>query len=80
MNFMFKTKAYIFMYTKTWIYYYLFIFINIFIFIRFGYEFYFGIIFLCFLVYEGVLGLSILVCLIRSRGNDYLNSFRLILC
>nr|ATF28561.1 NADH dehydrogenase subunit 4L [Aphrophora alni] len=46
----------------------------------YNYEFYFGMVFLCFSVCEGVLGLSILICLIRSHGNDYLNSFSMILC
>nr|AZL35822.1 NADH dehydrogenase subunit 4L [Cosmoscarta heros] len=48
--------------------------------ISFDYEFYLVLIFLTFSVCEGVLGLSVLVSLIRSHGNDYLNSFSLILC
>nr|AZL35877.1 NADH dehydrogenase subunit 4L [Cosmoscarta exultans] len=48
--------------------------------ISFNYEFYLVLIFLTFSVCEGVLGLSVLVSLIRSHGNDYLNSFSLVLC
>nr|YP_009643372.1 NADH dehydrogenase subunit 4L [Adrisa magna]AMR75003.1 NADH dehydrogenase subunit 4L [Adrisa magna] len=40
----------------------------------FGYELYFSLIFLVFSVCEGALGLSILVSLVRSQGNDYLSS------
>nr|ATF28626.1 NADH dehydrogenase subunit 4L [Peuceptyelus minutus] len=46
----------------------------------FSYEFYFGMIFLCFSVSEGVLGLSVLISLIRSHGNDYLSSFSMLMC
>nr|AML26376.1 NADH dehydrogenase subunit 4L [Staphylinidae sp. BMNH 1274633] len=41
----------------------------------FMYETYFCMIFLTLSVCEGVLGLSILVSLIRSHGNDYFQSF-----
>nr|AZL35864.1 NADH dehydrogenase subunit 4L [Cosmoscarta mandarina] len=47
---------------------------------NFNYEFYLVLIFLTFSVCEGVLGLAVLVSLIRSHGNDYLNSFSLVLC
>ncbi|NP_203164.1 NADH dehydrogenase subunit 4L (mitochondrion) [Tribolium castaneum] len=40
-----------------------------------GNEYFFSMIFLTFTVCEGVLGLSILVSLIRSHGNDYFQSF-----
>nr|ARH53957.1 NADH dehydrogenase subunit 4L [Nacerdes carniolica] len=43
-----------------------------------GYEFFFSMIFLTFTVCEGVLGLSILVCLIRTHGNDYFSSFSIL--
>nr|YP_009685244.1 NADH dehydrogenase subunit 4L [Corythucha marmorata]QDM37013.1 NADH dehydrogenase subunit 4l [Corythucha marmorata] len=43
-------------------------------FMIFGYEFYFIILFLVMAVCEGSLGLSILVSLIRSHGNDMINS------
>ncbi|KAG8338750.1 NADH dehydrogenase subunit 4L (mitochondrion) [Homalodisca vitripennis] len=42
-----------------------------------NYTFYLYIYFMTFYVCEGVLGLSILVSLIRSHGNDYLNSIML---
>lgn len=42
------------------------------------YEYYFRIIFLTIRVCEGALGLSILVAIIRSYGNDYFQSFRIL--
>nr|YP_010852739.1 NADH dehydrogenase subunit 4L [Philagra albinotata]WGL39479.1 NADH dehydrogenase subunit 4L [Philagra albinotata] len=48
--------------------------------LNFNYELYFSMIFLTFMVCEGAMGLSVLVYLIRSHGNDYLNSFSMILC
>ncbi|KAH8360711.1 hypothetical protein KR200_004774, partial [Drosophila serrata] len=51
----------------------LFIYLNI-----LNYETYFRIIFLTFRVCEGALGLSILVSIIRTHGNDYFQSFRII--
>nr|QDP18026.1 NADH dehydrogenase subunit 4L [Sphenacris crassicornis] len=44
------------------------------------YDYYFPIIFLVFSVCEGALGLSILVSMIRSFGNDFFSSFSLSLC
>nr|YP_010222598.1 NADH dehydrogenase subunit 4L [Neojurtina typica]UCC46061.1 NADH dehydrogenase subunit 4L [Neojurtina typica] len=44
----------------------------------FGYELYFSLIFLVFTVCEGALGLSILVSLVRSQGNDYLSSMSIL--
>nr|ADZ56296.1 NADH dehydrogenase subunit 4L [Tuarega ouarzazatensis] len=46
----------------------------------FDYDYFFPVIFLVFSVCEGALGLSILVSMIRSHGNDFLNSFGLSLC
>nr|WGO58207.1 NADH dehydrogenase subunit 4L [Allacta transversa] len=46
----------------------------------FDYELYFLIIFLTFSVCEGVLGLSILVSMIRSCGNDYLSNYIMLQC
>nr|YP_010610872.1 NADH dehydrogenase subunit 4L [Idiocerus consimilis]WAP91693.1 NADH dehydrogenase subunit 4L [Idiocerus consimilis] len=40
----------------------------------FSYSMYIYLFFMTFYVCEGVLGLSVLVCMIRSHGNDYLNS------
>nr|YP_009472956.1 NADH dehydrogenase subunit 4L [Dalsira scabrata]AST10186.1 NADH dehydrogenase subunit 4L [Dalsira scabrata] len=43
-----------------------------------GYELYFCLLFLVFSVCEGALGLSILVSLVRSHGNDYLSSMSIL--
>nr|YP_010309883.1 NADH dehydrogenase subunit 4L [Biston regalis]UMR55009.1 NADH dehydrogenase subunit 4L [Biston regalis] len=43
-----------------------------------NYEVYILMIFLVFSVCEGALGLSILVSLIRTHGNDYFKSFNLL--
>lgn len=53
----------------------LFYFLNI-----FRYEIYFSILFLTFRVCEGALGVSILVSIIRTHGNDYFNSFSILQC
>lgn len=45
-----------------------------------NYEGYFSIFFLTFCVCEGVLGLSILVSIIRTHGNDYFQSFSILQC
>nr|AXS65717.1 NADH dehydrogenase subunit 4L [Cerambycidae sp. 7 KM-2017] len=42
------------------------------------YESFFSMIFLTMSVCEGVLGLSILVLMIRTHGNDYISSFSLL--
>nr|QRM17306.1 NADH dehydrogenase subunit 4L [Cordylepherus sp. YY-2021] len=42
------------------------------------YENYFIMIFLSFSVCEGALGLSLLVLMIRTHGNDYFQSFNLL--
>lgn len=56
------------------------IYILVFIYLSiFDYEYYFRIIFLTFCVCESVLGLSILVSLIRTHGNDFFFSIN-ILC
>lgn len=41
-------------------------------------EFFFSIIFLVFRVCEGALGLSILVSIIRTHGNDYFQRFNIL--
>nr|YP_009689574.1 NADH dehydrogenase subunit 4l [Paratrichobius longicrus]QEG77653.1 NADH dehydrogenase subunit 4l [Paratrichobius longicrus] len=43
-----------------------------------SYEFYILLIFLVFSVCEGALGLSILVSMIRTHGNDYFQSFNML--
>lgn len=45
-----------------------------------NYECYFRIIFLTFRVCEGALGLSILVALIRTHGNDYFQTYNILQC
>ena len=40
-----------------------------------NYEYFFSIIFLTIRVCEGVLGLSVLVSIIRTHGNDYIIRF-----
>lgn len=57
------------------------LFFLLFLFLRFlRFELYFSIIFLTFRVCEGALGISILVSMIRTHGNDYFNSFSLLQC
>nr|YP_010309778.1 NADH dehydrogenase subunit 4L [Leptopalpus rostratus]UMR54895.1 NADH dehydrogenase subunit 4L [Leptopalpus rostratus] len=41
-------------------------------------DYFFSMIFLTFAVCEGALGLSILVSMIRTHGNDYFQSFSLL--
>nr|QNJ60023.1 NADH dehydrogenase subunit 4L [Xyronotus aztecus] len=43
-------------------------------------DYFFPVVFLVFSVCEGALGLSILVSMIRSHGNDFFNSFGMSLC
>nr|QQV73470.1 NADH dehydrogenase subunit 4L [Anthomyza sp. DY-2021] len=53
----------------------LFMFLNM-----MSYEMFFTMMFLTFSVCEGALGLSILVSMIRTHGNDYFQSFSLLQC
>nr|QOY24518.1 NADH dehydrogenase subunit 4L [Chamaepsila rosae] len=53
----------------------LFIYLNI-----MNFELYFSMMFLTFSVCEGALGLSILVSMIRTYGNDYFQSFNILQC
>lgn len=53
----------------------LYIYLNI-----LNYERFFRIIFLTFRVCEGALGLSILVSIIRTHGNDYFQRFNILQC
>lgn len=46
----------------------------------FNYETYFSIIFLTFRVCEGALGISVIVSIIRTHGNDYFYSFSILQC
>nr|AJW76302.1 NADH dehydrogenase subunit 4L [Mesocapnia arizonensis] len=43
-------------------------------------ELFFSMVFLTFSVCEGALGLSILVSMIRTHGNDYFQSFSVLQC
>nr|YP_010388313.1 NADH dehydrogenase subunit 4L [Blaesoxipha lapidosa]UPO69342.1 NADH dehydrogenase subunit 4L [Blaesoxipha lapidosa] len=46
----------------------------------FNFEGFFSMMFLTFSVCEGALGLSILVSMIRTHGNDYFQSFNILQC
>nr|YP_010946293.1 NADH dehydrogenase subunit 4L [Allacta robusta]WGO57011.1 NADH dehydrogenase subunit 4L [Allacta robusta] len=46
----------------------------------YNYELFFVVLFLTFSVCEGALGLSILVSMIRSCGNDYMKSYNMLQC
>nr|YP_010392987.1 NADH dehydrogenase subunit 4L [Tipula aestiva]UPX88788.1 NADH dehydrogenase subunit 4L [Tipula aestiva] len=46
----------------------------------FNLEMYFSMLYLTFCVCEGALGLSILVSMIRTHGNDYLITFSVLQC
>lgn len=57
------------------------LFILLYIYIIYNnFEIYILIIFLIFIVCEGSLGLSILVSIIRSYGNNFFQSFRILKC
>nr|YP_010449535.1 NADH dehydrogenase subunit 4L [Anelytra multicurvata]UTU96095.1 NADH dehydrogenase subunit 4L [Anelytra multicurvata] len=43
-------------------------------------ELYFSMVFLTFSVCEGALGLSILVSMIRTHGNDFFQTFSVLQC
>nr|UAM92185.1 NADH dehydrogenase subunit 4L [Geosesarma faustum] len=45
-----------------------------------GSEIYFILFFLTLVVCEGALGLSLLVLIVRSHGNDYFKSFNVLEC
>nr|YP_009485704.1 NADH dehydrogenase subunit 4L [Tessaratoma papillosa]AVZ00840.1 NADH dehydrogenase subunit 4L [Tessaratoma papillosa] len=49
-------------------------FLLVLVMMNYNFELYYSLIFLVFSVCEGALGLSILVMLVRSHGNDYLSS------
>nr|YP_010305216.1 NADH dehydrogenase subunit 4L [Philonthus spinipes]ULT46833.1 NADH dehydrogenase subunit 4L [Philonthus spinipes] len=44
----------------------------------FSFEYYFSMIFLSMSVCEGALGLSLLVSMIRTHGNDYFQTFNVL--
>nr|QWQ55594.1 NADH dehydrogenase subunit 4L [Elimaea berezovskii] len=45
-----------------------------------SYELYFTMVFLTYAVCEGALGLSILVSMIRTHGNDFFQTFSILQC
>nr|YP_001468383.1 NADH dehydrogenase subunit 4L [Culicoides arakawae]BAF80285.1 NADH dehydrogenase subunit 4L [Culicoides arakawae] len=45
-----------------------------------NYEYYYSMVFLTFSVCEGSLGLSILVSLIRTHGNDCFQTYNILQC
>lgn len=45
-----------------------------------GNEIFFSLFFLALAACEGALGLSLLVTMVRSHGNDYFNAFRSLEC
>nr|AND96350.1 NADH deshydrogenase subunit 4L [Heteronitis castelnaui] len=55
------------------------LFFNLFLYLNYmSYEYFFSMIFLTMSVCEGALGLSILVSLIRTHGNDYFQTFNVL--
>nr|YP_010401679.1 NADH dehydrogenase subunit 4L [Symphoromyia crassicornis]UQU69102.1 NADH dehydrogenase subunit 4L [Symphoromyia crassicornis] len=54
---------------------FLFIYLNL-----INFESFFSMLFLIFSVCEGALGLSILVSMIRTHGNDYFQTFSVLQC
>lgn len=55
------------------------VYLNLFIYLSYLFnDFFFSMVFLTFRVCEGALGLSILVSLIRTHGNDYFQSFNIL--
>nr|YP_010852778.1 NADH dehydrogenase subunit 4L [Delias berinda]WGL40145.1 NADH dehydrogenase subunit 4L [Delias berinda] len=53
-------------------------FLMMYYFMMFSYDGYMLMVFLVFSVCEGALGLSILVSMIRTHGNDYFQSYNLL--
>nr|QPJ79445.1 NADH dehydrogenase subunit 4L [Gampsocleis gratiosa gratiosa] len=57
------------------------LFVLLFMFLNFfDYELYFSMVFLTFSVCEGALGLSVLVSMIRTHGNDFFQTFSILQC
>nr|ADO60506.1 NADH dehydrogenase subunit 4L [Eulichas sp. BMNH 840452] len=55
------------------------LYFNLFIYLSFfNYEYYFSMVFLTMSVCESALGLSILVSMIRTHGNDYFQTFSIL--
>nr|WFS78634.1 NADH dehydrogenase subunit 4L [Phyllozelus siccus siccus] len=57
------------------------VFLSMFILMHvYDYELYFLMVYLAFCVCEGALGLSVLVLLIRTHGNDFFQNFSILQC
>nr|ARH53944.1 NADH dehydrogenase subunit 4L [Mordellochroa milleri] len=56
----------------------LFLFFLLFNYLSLSFDLFFSMVFLSFSVCEGALGISILISLVRTHGNDYFNSFSLL--
>nr|YP_010491822.1 NADH dehydrogenase subunit 4L [Tolmerinus auronotatus]UWM92595.1 NADH dehydrogenase subunit 4L [Tolmerinus auronotatus] len=55
------------------------LYLNLYIYLsNFSFESYFSMIFLTMSVCEGVLGLSLMVSMIRTHGNDYFQTFNML--
>nr|AML25828.1 NADH dehydrogenase subunit 4L [Staphylinidae sp. BMNH 1274145] len=55
------------------------LYFNLFIYLSFySYEYYFSMIFLTISVCEGALGLSLLVTIVRTHGNDYFQALNIL--
>nr|YP_009500788.1 NADH dehydrogenase subunit 4L [Popillia japonica]AXA13800.1 NADH dehydrogenase subunit 4L [Popillia japonica] len=55
------------------------LYFNLYLFLMyFNFEFYFGMVFLTMSVCEGALGLSLLVSMMRTHGNDYFQTFNVL--
>jgi len=57
------------------VYLFLYVFLN-----YINYDYFYSIVFLTFRVCEGALGLSIMVSLIRTHGNDYFQTYNILQC
>nr|ADO60489.1 NADH dehydrogenase subunit 4L [Elmidae sp. BMNH 840216] len=55
------------------LYFYMFMYLSM-----FSFEYYFSMVFLTMSVCESALGLSILVSMIRTYGNDYFQTFNIL--
>lgn len=57
------------------IYLFMYVFLNF-----ISYDYFYSIVFLTFSVCEGALGLSIIVSLIRTHGNNYFQTYNILQC
>nr|ALO77419.1 NADH deshydrogenase subunit 4L [Passalidae sp. GENSP01] len=75
LTFLFKQKHLLMMLISLEFMIIILFFVSLVFFGLFSFSYYFGMIFLSVGVCESVLGISIMVNLIRSYGNDFINSF-----